>query len=75
LKKHKAKKKLIQQKQFVTFRERSVIRLLKAGLSNQEIADTLFLSIHTVKWYVRSILLKTNLKNRVGIARYANLIK
>jgi len=38
----------------LTPRETEVLRLLTSGLSNQEIADTCFLSINSVKSYIRS---------------------
>jgi LuxR family maltose regulon positive regulatory protein len=36
-------------------REREILTQLTAGLSDQQIADELFLSLHTVKWYNRQI--------------------
>jgi DNA-binding NarL/FixJ family response regulator len=38
-------------------REREVLKLIADGCSNQEIADRLFLSLGTVKSYVRMILI------------------
>src|ERR1051326_2766036 len=32
-------------------REKAILQRLSAGLSDQQIADELFLSLHTVKWY------------------------
>jgi len=32
-------------------REMQILRLLAAGLSNRQIAEELFLSVNTVKWY------------------------
>ncbi len=35
----------------LTFREREILGCLAEGLSNQEIADQLHLSLKTIKWY------------------------
>jgi LuxR family maltose regulon positive regulatory protein len=51
-------------------REREVLRLLAAGAANQEIADTLVVSIHTVKTHVAHILAKLHAANRTeAVAR------
>jgi NarL family two-component system response regulator LiaR len=48
----------------LTPRESEVLDLLAEGLSNQEIADRLFLSIKTVKTHVSNILQKLHLSDR-----------
>jgi ATP/maltotriose-dependent transcriptional regulator MalT len=48
----------------LTERECQVLRLLSAGLSNQEIAQELFLSINTIKTHTRNIYGKLNVRNR-----------
>ncbi|WP_167618070.1 LuxR C-terminal-related transcriptional regulator [Maribellus sediminis] len=45
-------------------RELETLKLIAEGLSNQEIADALFLSIHTIKSHVKSILLKLDVDKR-----------
>ena len=55
----------------LTRRELEVLRELAAGLSNQEIAERLFISENTVKYHVHSILEKLNLSDRRDAAIYA----
>jgi LuxR family maltose regulon positive regulatory protein len=45
-------------------RELEVLRLIADGLSNQEIAQRLFLSLHTIKWHAGNIFGKLGVKNR-----------
>ena len=45
-------------------RESDVLQLVVLGHSNQEIADTLFLSINSVKTYIRSTYRKIHVTNR-----------
>jgi DNA-binding NarL/FixJ family response regulator len=55
----------------LTRRELEVLRELATGLSNQEIAERLFISENTVKYHVHSILEKLNLADRRDAAIYA----
>jgi DNA-binding NarL/FixJ family response regulator len=52
-------------------REEEVLRLVAQGLSNQDIADRLVLSKHTVHRHVSSILTKLDLSSRAAAAAYA----
>lgn len=52
----------------ITRREREVLALACAGKTNQEIANTLFISLQTVKDHVYSIYRKTGVRNRVELA-------
>ena len=52
-------------------REAEVLRLVAAGLSNREIAGSLFLSEHTVHRHVANILSKLGQSSRAGAAALA----
>ncbi len=45
-------------------RELQILRLMSARLTNREIAEELYLSVNTVKWYARSIYDKLGVANR-----------
>ena len=55
----------------LTAREREVLHLISEGASNQEIADQLYLSLGTIKAYVRTILNKLSVDDRVQAAAKA----
>lgn len=55
----------------ITSREREVMRLMVAGLSNKDIAAALCITEHTVKNHVRRILEKLGVSNRVQVAALA----
>ena len=48
----------------LTPREAEIVALITQGLSNQEIADRAFLSINSVKTYIRSAYRKINVTSR-----------
>jgi len=52
--------KLLETGPDLSYREFEIIRLIEAGLSSKEIADKLFLSIHTVNTHRSNILEKTD---------------
>jgi tetratricopeptide (TPR) repeat protein/DNA-binding CsgD family transcriptional regulator len=55
-------------------REREIVQRLAAGFSDQQIADELFLSPNTIKWYNRQIYSKLGVKSRTqAIARVQDL--
>jgi len=61
-KKQKAKQEFFMDP--LSTREIEVLRYIEETLSNQEIADHIFVSINTVKTHVKSILLKLEVNNR-----------
>ena len=52
----------------LTPREHEVLELLARGIANHEIAQALYLSEHTVKNYVSSVLVKLQVENRIQAA-------
>lgn len=55
----------------LTKREKEVLMLIAEGKSNQEIADTLFITLKTVKTHVSNILSKLEVDDRTKAAIYA----
>ncbi len=55
----------------LTDRETEILKLIANGMSNQEIADKLFLSVWTVRTYVTGILDKLEVDNRTQATLYA----
>ena len=56
----------------LTAREAEVLKLLVAGLSNNEIARELFISEHTVKTHINHVFAKTRSRDRAQAIRYAH---
>ncbi len=54
----------------LTPQERQVMSCIAQGLSNKEIAQTLYLSDGTIRNYISAILMKLNLRDRTQIAIY-----
>ena len=52
----------------LTDREMQILRLLAARLSYREIADELYLSVNTIKWYARTIYGKLGVNSKVEAA-------
>lgn len=61
----------VQNLSLLTPRECEVLRLMAQGLSNSEIAATLFISRHTVKNHVSSIYRKLGENDRTRVALIA----
>lgn len=51
----------------LTPREKELMELIYSGMSNKEIAESLFLSESTVKTHIYNIFRKMEVKNRVGV--------
>lgn len=61
----------------ITDREYEVLKLISQGLSNKEIANTLFLTESTIKTHVSNLLVKLNAKRRtqaVQVAQKLNIL-
>ena len=70
-----AKKDIKQEKdstsEILTPREIDVLKCVAQGMSNKQIAQTLFISTTTVRSHVSSVIRKLNLENRTQLAIYA----
>jgi DNA-binding CsgD family transcriptional regulator len=56
----------------ISKRESEIVQLICKGKSNQDISESLFISLQTVKDHIHRIFLKTGVKNRVQLT---NLIR
>jgi LuxR family transcriptional regulator, maltose regulon positive regulatory protein len=54
--------------------EFEVLRLVNAGLSNQEIAETLRMSVGATKWHMHQVLRKLAVRNRTAAAAKARCL-
>lgn len=74
------KKKIViveDEKSILSDRETDILPLIAQGLTSQQIADRLFLSLPTIKWYRRRMLMKFDAKNTAEMlskAREAGLL-
>lgn len=59
------------EKMHLTSREIEIIKLVAEGKSAKEIADQLFLSLHTVDTHRRNVLIKLKMKNIADLVRFA----
>ena len=57
--------------EILTKRELEVLVLVAEEFTSQEIAEELFISLHTVETHRKNIMSKLDVKNTVGLARYA----
>ena len=58
----------------LSYREMEVLRLVALGLSSDEIASSLNLSIHTVKSHRKNIIMKLNARNVAHMVAIAFLL-
>jgi DNA-binding NarL/FixJ family response regulator len=56
----------------LTEREIEIIKMIKNGSTNKEIAEALFLSPRTVETHRARILKKLGLKNSLSLVKYIN---
>lgn len=66
-----AEELLINTTLSLTEREKDVLALISEGLSNAQIAASLYLSPRTIEKYVTSLLRKTDTSNRAELVRFA----
>jgi two-component system nitrate/nitrite response regulator NarL len=62
----------MENKDFLTKREREIISLIAKEKSNVQIAEMLFISEHTVESHRKNIFRKTKSKSLVGLINYAH---
>lgn len=55
----------------ITKREKEILKLIAEGLSSQEIADKLFISVRTVETHRQNLNQKLDIKNTAGLIREA----
>jgi DNA-binding NarL/FixJ family response regulator len=55
----------------ITDREREILRLIAEGLTTNDIAEKLFISVHTVNTHRKNLLSKLDIKNTASLVRYA----
>ncbi|MBS5802804.1 MAG: response regulator transcription factor [Brachyspira sp.] len=67
--------KKAETSQTLTDREIITLQYLAKGYENKEIADTIFVSTHTVKAHVSAILRKLNARNRTHAVYIAMKLK
>jgi two-component system response regulator NreC len=68
---NKMKNKSISLVELLTEREKEIMHLVVDGLSNNEIADKLFISVRTVETHKSRILQKLDLKSTVDLVKFA----
>jgi DNA-binding NarL/FixJ family response regulator len=72
---HKKSKKASDKNQPLTERELTILKHITLGLTNQEVAEKLFLSVHTVMTHRKNITKKLGIKTVSGLTVYALLNK
>jgi len=60
-----------QEEVHLTDREKEVLKLIAEENTTQEIADTLFLSKHTIESYRKNLISKLQVKNLAGLTKQA----
>jgi LuxR family maltose regulon positive regulatory protein len=52
-------------------KERAALRLAASGVSNEEIARRLGVTIHTIKWHLANVYTKLGVRNRTAAVKVA----
>jgi ATP/maltotriose-dependent transcriptional regulator MalT len=63
------------QKLGISKREHEVLQLMAQGLSNQEIADKLFVSLNTIKTHTSNLFLKLEASRRTEAVKKAKELR
>jgi len=71
LKEFPQNKEKVEKNMPLSNRELEILKLVAIGLVNRDIAETLYISEHTVKSHLKNILSKLHLDNRVQLTSYA----
>lgn len=66
---------IVIEQEILSAREYEVLKLIAKGLSNKEIAETLFVSVNTIKSHVQKIFEKLDVQNRTQAIVKAREIK
>jgi DNA-binding NarL/FixJ family response regulator len=59
------------KKSILTNREKEILSLIAGGKSNKEIADLLYISVHTVERHRANLMEKLNFKKTADLVKYA----
>ena len=71
----KSNRKMASKNQSLSKREITILKNITLGLTNQEVAEKLFLSVHTVMTHRKNITKKLGIKTVSGLTVYALLNK
>lgn len=69
--KDRAKGYLHYKKNILSSREIEILKYIMNGYTNQEIAEKIILSTHTIDTHRKNMLAKLNLKNTASLIKYA----
>ncbi len=65
---------IIAEKYGLTAREAEIMELISTGIGNEEIATKLFVSKNTVKFHIKNLFIKLDVKNRVQAMQKSSLL-
>ncbi len=65
---------ILTEKYGLTTREVEIIELISTGIGNEEIANKLFVSRNTVKFHIKNLFIKLDVKNRVQALQKSTLL-